>query len=102
MDTFAVRRLRGRRVRRLAYKFDSHQLGRDRLTQIGQHGLEQLEGLGLVFVERVALRITAESDHRAEMIKIDEVLAPQMVECLQQNRLFDIGHDIGAETLGAL
>ena len=96
------RGLRRRRVGRLAHELDAHELGGDRLAQIAEHGLEQLEGLGLVLVQRVALGIAAEADHRAQVVEIDQVLAPQMVERLQQDRLLDVIHDLGAEALGAL
>ena len=52
--------------------------------------VEQLEGLGLVFVERVALGIAAPADDLAKMVERDEMLAPEMVERLQQHLLLDI------------
>jgi hypothetical protein len=51
--------------------------------------LEQLERLGLVFVQRIALRIAAEAHDRAQMFQRQQVLAPLAVDGLQQNLLFD-------------
>ena len=53
-------------------------------------------------LQRVALGVAAEADDRAQVVEVDEVLAPQMVERLQQDRALDIGHDLGAEALGAV
>ncbi len=36
------------------------------------------------------------------MVEVDQMLAPQMVERLQHDRALDIGHDVGAEALGAV
>ena len=57
---------------------------------------------GLVLVERVALGVAAEADHLAEMVELDQVLAPEMVEGLQQHGLLDLAHDLGGEADGAL
>ena len=38
--------------------------------------LEELEGLGLVFVQRVALGVAAEADDAAQVVERDQVLAP--------------------------
>ena len=62
-----------------------------------EHRLEELEGLGLVLVQRVALGVAAEADHLAQMVERDQMLAPEMVERLQQHRLLDLAHDLGAE-----
>ena len=66
-------------------------------AQLGEQGLEQLEGLALVFVQRIALAVAAQADILAQMVEIDDVLAPVVVERLQQDRLLDIAHDFGAE-----
>ena len=42
--------------RRLEGHLDPHQLRGDDLAQLGDQAVEELEGLGLVLVERVALR----------------------------------------------
>ena len=88
------RRLLLRRRRRL--DLDPHQLRGDRFAQALAHRLEQIEGFGLVLVERIALAVTAQPDHLAQMIEHHQMLAPQMVERLQQDRLLDIADDVGA------
>ena len=57
-----------------------------------EHRLEQLEGFRLVLVQRIALAVAAQADDLAQMVEHDEMLAPQMVERLQQDRLLDIAH----------
>ena len=63
------------------------------MAQICQQRLEQFEGLGLVFIERVALGIAAEADDRAQMVKIDQMLTPQAVQGFQQDLFLDKGGD---------
>ena len=63
--------------------------------------LEQLEAFGLVLVERIALAVAAEADHLAQMLQRDQMLAPEMIERLQQHHLLDLPHGLGAE-LGLL
>ena len=65
------------------------------LAQVPDQAVEELEGLGLVLVQRVALGVAAPADHLAEVIEGDEMLAPEMVEALQQDLLLDIAHDVG-------
>lgn len=91
-----------RLLRLLLHQFHAHQLGGNGFAQIGQQRLEQLEGFRLVFLQRVALGITAETDDGTQMIEVDDMFAPQMVDRLQDDRAFDIGHDLGAETLRPL
>ena len=55
----------------------------DVLAQIGQHRLEQLEGLALVFVERIALRIGTQVDPLPQVIERQEVVFPGLVQQLQ-------------------
>src|SRR5665213_4202787 len=81
--------------RRLLHDLDAHQLRGDLLAQTRHHGLEQAEGLGLVFVERIALAVAAQADHLAQMFQHDQMLAPEMVDGLQQDRLLDIAPDVG-------
>ena len=82
--------------RRLLHDLHAHQLGGDRLAQILAHRFEQVEGFRLVFVQGVALAIAAQPDHIAQMIEHHEMLAPEMVERLQQDRLFDVADDVRA------
>ena len=81
----------------LGHALDVHELAGDGLAQVGQHGLEQVEALGLVLVERIALAVAAEADHLAQMLERDEMLAPEMIERLQQHHLLDLAHGLGAE-----
>ena len=76
-----LRRLERRRLVLLG-KLDMHQLAGHGFAQARQHQLEQGEALALIFVERIALAVTAQSDHLTKMLERDEMLAPQMVERL--------------------
>lgn len=73
----------------------------DLLAQMPDQPVEQLEGLLLVLLQRVALGEAAPADHLAEMVERDQMLAPEMVERLQQNLLLDIGHDLVGVALNA-
>ena len=57
-----------------------HQGAGDLLAQIRKHGLEQLEALRLVLVERIALAVAAQADDTAQVLHRNQVLAPEMVE----------------------
>lgn len=102
MAAVGFRRFRRRRFGGLAHQLDAHQLCGDDLAQVAEHGLEQFEGLALVFLQRVALAVAAETDDRAEMVEVDDVLAPQRIERLQHHGALDIGHHFRAEPFGAL
>src|SRR5208283_6125519 len=65
--------------------FDAAQLRRRRLPQMFDQFAEKLEGLCLIFVQGVALGHTAPADNLAQMIERHEMLAPQMVESLQND-----------------
>ena len=87
----------GRRfLRRGRPDFNSHELGRHRFAQVGAHCLKQIEGFSFVLVQRVALSISTQTDDLAQMLEHDEMLSPEVIERLQQNRFFDIAQDIGA------
>ena len=58
---------------------------------------KQREGLVLVFVQRVALRIAAEAHDRAQMLQRHQMLAPLGVDRLQQQLLFDVAHRVAAK-----
>ena len=66
-----------------------------------EHRFEQREGLALIFVERVALGVAAQADGLAQMLQHDEMLAPELVERLQEHALLDLAHQIRAK-LGGL
>ena len=53
------------------------------LAQIGQHRLEQFEGLALVFVQRIALRIGAQIDPLPQVIERKQMVFPGLVQQLQ-------------------
>ena len=65
-----------------------------------QQALEQLEALGLVFVQRVALGVAAEADDAAQMVERHQMLAPVLVDGLQQHLLLDGAHGLGAVARG--
>ena len=79
--------------RGLLHQFDAHQLGSNGLAQVVEQRCEELEGLRLVFLQRIALGIAAEADDGAQMVEVDDVLAPEMIERLHDDRAFDIMHD---------
>ena len=54
--------------------------------------LEQGERLALVLVQRIALAVAAQMDALAQMVEMQQVLLPQMVEDLQQQAL--LGHAV--------
>ena len=93
---------RRRRLGLLEPHFDPRHLGDDRFMPLRDQLAEQLEGLGLVLVQRIALRHAAPADHLTQMIERDEMLAPQMIERLQDDLLFDIAHRLGGIALNAL
>ena len=72
----------------------------DPLLQLVQHGVEQGEGFGLVFVQRIALAIGAQADALAQMVQRVEVLFPDRVQGLDQQALFDEAHQFGAHVGG--
>ena len=55
----------------------------------------RLEGFLLIFVQRVALRAAAPADDLAQVIECHQVVAPEAVDRLQRDRLFDVAHDVG-------
>src|SRR5262245_21084528 len=79
-----------RLLRRRRPDLDPHQLRGYRFAQIGAHALEQAERFRLVLVERIALAIAAQPDYLAQMFEHDQVLAPEVVERLQKDRLLDV------------
>ena len=73
-----------------------HQLCGHGLAQMLTHGLKQIEALRFIFIERIALAVSAQSDHLTQMVEHDQMLAPEMVERLQQNRFLDIADHVDA------
>ena len=82
-------------------QLDVHELAGHRLAQTAKQGFEQDERFGLVLVERIALTVGAEADHLAQMLQRDEMLAPQVIERLQQHHLFDLAEQFRPD-LGGL
>ena len=58
------------------------ELGGHIFAQTIQHALEKLEAFVLVFIERITLGIAAEANHRAQMLKRQQVLTPFAVDRL--------------------
>ena len=69
-----------------------HKLPCHDFAQLVEHRFEQYEGFGLVLVERVALTERTETDDLAQMFERDQVFTPQMIENLEQDRLFNVAH----------
>ena len=68
----------------------------DRLAQRVSSVSNRLKASRLVLVQRIALAVAAKPDDLAQMFEHHEMLAPQMVDRLQEDRLLDIAHDVGA------
>ena len=52
--------------------------------------LEHGEAFGLILIQRVALAIATQVNHLAQIIIGNDMFAPQLVERLQQHRLFNL------------
>ena len=81
-----------RRRRRLGFlepHFDPRHLRDDRLMPLRDQLSEKFERLGLVFVQRIALGHAAPADDLTQMVEGHEMLAPQMIERLQDHLLLD-------------
>ena len=83
-------------MHRLRRQFDARQHRRHALLQLIQHRVEQRERLGLVFVQRIALAIGAQADALAQMVERIQMLLPHRVQRLDQQRLLDEAHQLGA------
>src|SRR6476661_2346561 len=77
---------------------EARELLPDRLDQGGEH----VEALVLVGDERVLLGEAAEVDALAQVVHVVEVLAPALVDDLEQAEALDLAHELGAELLLAL
>ena len=93
---------RGRRLRLLEPHFDSRHLRNDGFMPLGDQLPEQLEGFRLVLVKRISLRHAAPADDLTQMIEGHEMLAPQMIERLQNHLLFHEPHGLGRIALDTL
>ena len=65
----ARRHLRTRRLFAGLANLQTHQHAGDGGAQVQEHTLEQRERFGFEFVQRIALRVTAQMDHRAQMVE---------------------------------
>ena len=72
------------------------------MAQLVQQVLEQGEGFGLVLVQRIALAIAAQADHAAQVVQMDQVLAPLHVDHLQHELLFEATGLVGSDQLQPL
>ncbi len=87
----------GRRLRLGRLDFEMAHLGGDQLAQIGQQQREQLERFLLVFIERIALGQATPANHLGKVIERHQMLAPQPVDRLQNETLFDLAHGVGPD-----
>src|SRR5258706_6433951 len=83
-DVFHVRLVVGLQVFLSADLDHSQVLGNLQLHRL-DHGAEQLEGLALVLLLRVLLRVAPQVDPLAQVIESGEVLAPVRIEDLQRH-----------------
>ena len=86
---------RRRRLRLLEAHLDARHLGDDRFVPLRDQLLEEFERLGLVLVERIALGHAAPADHLPQMVERHQMLAPQVIERLQDHLLLDVAHGFG-------
>ena len=93
---------RRRRLGLLEAHLDARHLGDDRFVPLRDQLLKELERLGLVFVERVALRHAAPADHLPQMVERHQMVAPEVIERLQDHLLLDVAHGFGRIALNAL
>src|SRR3954471_20922996 len=77
---------------------EARELLPDRLDQGGEH----VEALVLVGDQRVLLGEAAQVDALAQVVHVVEVLAPALVDDLEQAEALDLAHQLGAELLLAL
>ena len=84
-----LRQQRGRSFFHL--KLRAHQDAGDFLANRDEQPLEQQEGLLLIFVDRLLLRIAAEVDDLPQRVERRQMLLPVMVERLNQDLLLDVG-----------
>jgi hypothetical protein len=62
-----------------------------------QHVAEHLEGLALVLLLGVLLRVAAQVDALAQVVHRGEMLLPLHVELLQHDGLLEVPHDLRAD-----
>ena len=68
----------------------------DLRLDVDHQGVEELEGLGLVLDERVALAVGTQADGVAQRIHPVEVLLPQAVDGIEDGVALDVGQGVGA------
>ena len=61
-----------------------HELAYDIGAQADQQTLEQGQGLALIFVQGVAVAVNSKAHILAQMLELDDVLAPIMIQRLKQ------------------
>ena len=86
-----------RQRRRFGGELDAGQHGANPLAHVVQHRVEQREGFGFIFVQRIALAIGAQADALAQVVQGEKVFFPDCIENLQKQGFFDEADDFGAE-----
>ena len=56
----------------------------DVFAQTVEHGFKHVEGFTLILVQRIALTISPQADALTQMVQIEQLLLPGLVEHLQQ------------------
>src|ERR671913_488588 len=82
------RHLRHRRL--LHAQLQRRQQADHLLAQAGQEVVEEIERLALVLVQRVLLAVRTQADALAQMVEMEQVLLPALVEELHQHALLDL------------
>src|SRR4051795_2011758 len=102
VETADLLRRRELRLRlRSHLDLDMEDQARELLPDRVHKRLEHREALVLVGDQRIDLREAAEVDALAEVVHLVEVLAPAVVDDLQQDRPLELAHDLVAEVLFA-
>ena len=84
MDLLHLRRHLGHR-RRLHAQLQRGQQAHDLLAQAAQQVVEEIERLALVLVQRILLAVGPEADALAQMVEVEQVILPALVENLDQD-----------------
>ncbi len=69
--------------------FDKRKHHRNRFAHLAEHRFEHPERLGLVFVQRVALAECAQINALSQMVEIEQMLFPVLVENLEHDSFFN-------------
>ena len=73
------------------------QYARNGFTQTSQQRFKKREGFRLVFIERIALCIGPQRNALAQMIQLQQVILPRLIQKLEQQTFFGRAHNFRPE-----